>query len=244
MSTTDTTAHEETPDNGPIEPRKIRGRHLVGITAAIVVVVVVGTYLLGRQTATTETRSDDDEQVLQAEVVAQAVEFGDFLLEERQKFIEERAGDDASESEKEERDLAENNIGYDDVLQDAGDDYADDSDLAVQIHEIKDDNALPVRDDAGDIVEDPSDDDVAAAEEESGDEVDDNSLVQVEIGFTSACIDLIRLEADGPSSELADGAEISWVTAGACPVDSNSSATTTTSSSADTTTSTATEDGS
>lgn len=254
MSNKDTTAHDEASDSGPIvEPRKIRGTHLVGITAIIAVVVVVGTYLLGRQTASTETRSAEDEQVLQAAVVAEAVEFGDFLLEERQAYIDERSDEDASDGEKEERAHAENNIGYDDVLEDAAEDFADDSDLAVEIHEIKDDNSLPVHEsedadgDQGERKDDPSDDERATAEDESGDEVDDNGFVQVEVGFTSACINLVVLEQDGPSKDVDDGAEISWVTAGPCPNTSAYSDTTTTTSddtATSTTTSTTTEDGS
>ncbi|MEZ5170256.1 MAG: hypothetical protein R3A49_05850 [Acidimicrobiia bacterium] len=231
MSTNDTTAHEETPGSGAIvEPRRIRGRHLVGITAIIVVVVVVGTYLLGRTTASTETRSAEDQQVLEAAVVAQAVEFGDFLLQTRDDFIKEREdkGDDADDTEKEELALAEDNIGYDDVLMEASDDFTDGADLAVQVHEIKDDTGVPTK-----------------SEDEPGDEVDDNGFVQVEIGFTSACIDLTLLDKDGPSSEVADGAEISWVTSGPCPTESAyPDTTTTTTTSGDTTTSTTTGNGS
>jgi hypothetical protein len=168
---------------GPIiESRRIRGRHLVGITAFLAVLAAVGAYFVGWSNADEQDFSERDQAVVQATVVAQAVGYGDLLLEEQQRWQDD---EDLSEDE---RALAEQ-IGYDDLLEDTGDLYDEQSEFAVEVHEIKDDNGLP-----------------EGSEDEEGDEVDDNSLVQVQIGDVSACLDLEKLETDGADQAVTPGA--------------------------------------
>ncbi|MCZ7530553.1 MAG: hypothetical protein M5U31_09560 [Acidimicrobiia bacterium] len=201
MSDTDPIAPNDTgtDDGSIVAPRRIRGRHLVGITAIVAVVVVVAAYFIGFATTSADTRSEREEQVLQAAVMGQAVEFGDFLLDEQAKLEKEREDDE--DATKEEKELAKQ-IGYDDLLEDSAEAFADESDLNVDVHEIKDDDpALP-----------------KGEGEEPGKEIDDNGLVQVQIGFTDACLDLNELVKSGPASDLDDGAPVTWVTGGECEI--------------------------
>lgn len=184
MSETDTDPGAPTDQTTPgpvVEPRRIRGRHLVGITAILALLAAVGAYFLGWSNADEQTLSDRDEVVVQATVVAEAVGYGDLLLAEQQRWI-----DDEDRSE-EERALARK-IGYDDLLEDTGDLYRDGSDFAVEVHEIKDDSALP-----------------EGSEDEDSDEVDDNSLVEVQIGDVSACLSLDTLGSEGADQAVEAG---------------------------------------
>ncbi len=199
MSDNDPIAPNDTgaDDDGPIvAPRRIRGRHLVGITFIVALLVVVAGYLIGYTTTSADTHSTRDEQALQAAVMGQAVEFGDFLLDEQAILEKEREDDE--DATKEEKELAKQ-IGYDDLLEDSAEAYADESELNVDVHEIKDDNALP-----------------DGSKDEPGDEIDDNGLVQVQIGFADACLDLNELVEFGPVADLDDGAPVTWVTGGEC----------------------------
>jgi len=165
-----------------VEPRRIRGRHLVGITAVVAVIAAVGAYFAGWSTADEETFSDRDEVVIQATVVAQAVGYADLLLAEQQRWI------DDGERSDEERQLAEQ-IGYDDLLEETGNLYDERSEFGVEVHEIKDRNGLP-----------------EGSEEDAGDQIDDNSLVQVQIGDVSACLDLGTLVDEGADQAVTPGA--------------------------------------
>lgn len=179
----------ETGDGPIVAPRRIRGRHLAGITAVAAIAAFVGFYFVGRDSAPAKSSEARGEEVAQAGVVAIAADYGDFLLEEQQRLVDD---EDASD---EERELAEQ-IGYDDLLEDSGAEYDDRSRFAVEIHDIKDDDARPRIDEGED--------------EASSDEIDDNSLVIVQVGDVAACLDLDALEQSGSSLDA--------VTPGGCEV--------------------------